>query len=306
MDKIWIKRRNKKNIMNIIFSIDGGLGKSVMSTAVLSAMRKQYPKDYIIVITGYPDIFMGNSNVNKVLTHNQIGGIYKNYIDGKECKVFISEPYQHSDYITESKHLIQLWCEMYGIQYNGEQPELFITKSERQYFEQFYKTEKPIMVIQPHGGGLGQPLQYSWTRDIPQPIMNQVIDYFKHDYTILHIKREDQITYPNTLQALDSIRSIAILISLSKKRLFIDSSSMHIAQALGMSSVVTWVGTNPKVFGYDNNINIMANKPTREINTEHNYFSKHLLFEDLSTIPYNDLNEVFDVYQIIESLKKEV
>jgi hypothetical protein len=81
---------------------------------------------------------------------------------------------------------------------------------------------------------------------------------------------------------------------------------MHIAQALGMSSVVTWVGTSPKVFGYENNINILSNKPTREVNNEHNYFSKHLLFEDLTTIPYNDLNEVFDVNQIIEALKKEV
>jgi ADP-heptose:LPS heptosyltransferase len=292
--------------MNIIFSIDGGLGKSVMATAVLSAIRKQYPKDYIIVITGYPDVFVGNPNVNKVLNHGQTNNIYKNYIENKESKVFVAEPYQTSDYITESKHLIQIWCEMYGIQYNGERPELYISKSERQYFEQFYKTEKPIMVIQPHGGGLGQPLQYSWTRDIPQPIMNQIIDYFKNDYTILHIKREDQITYPNTLQALDNFRSIVILISLSKKRLFIDSSSMHIAQALGMSSVVTWVGTNPKVFGYENNINILPNQPTRQVNNEHNHFSKHLLFEDLSTIPYNDLNEVFDVNRIIEELKKEV
>jgi len=162
------------------------------------------------------------------------------------------------------------------------------------------------MVIQPHGGGIGQPLQYSWTRDIPQPIMEQIIDYFKNDYTILHIKREDQISYSNTLQALDNFRSIAILISLSKKRLFIDSSSMHIAQSLGMSSVVTWVGTNPKVFGYENNINIMANEPTRIVNKDHNYFSRHLLFEDLSTIPYNDLNEVFDVNRIINELKKEV
>ena len=277
-----------------------------MGTAVLSAIKKQYPNDYIVVVTSYPDVFVGNPNANKVLNHTQTNNIYKNYIENKKCKVFVGEPYQTSDYITESKHLIQIWCELFGITYNGEKPELYITKSEKLYFEQFYKTEKPIMVIQPHGGALGQPLQYSWTRDIPQPIVEQIIEYFKNDYTILHIKRQDQINYNNTLQALDDFRSLAILISLSKKRLLIDSSAMHIAQAIGMSSVVTWVGTNPNVFGYENNINIIANPPTREINKEHNYYSKHLLFEDLSTIPYNDLNEVFNVNQIIESLKKEV
>ena len=290
--------------MNVIFHIDGGLGKSIMGTAVLNAMRKQYKDDYIIVVTGYPDVFIGNPNANKVLNHGQTNNIHKNYIEGKESKVFVSEPYRESDYITESKHLIQIWCEMYGLTYNGETPELFISNSERQYFEKFYKTGKPIMVIQPNGGAVGQPLQYSWTRDIPQPIIEKVIEHFKDRYSILHIKREDQITYNNTLQALDGFRSIMILISLSSRRLLIDSSSQHIAKALGMDSVVTWVGTNPKVFGYDNNTNILANEPNRIVNTEHSFYSKYQLFEDLSTIPYNDLNDVFDVNEIIRALEK--
>jgi ADP-heptose:LPS heptosyltransferase len=290
--------------MNIIFSIEGGLGKSIMGTAVLKAIKNQYPKSYIIVVTHYPDVFIGNPNANKVFTHEKANGLYKNYIMDKSCKVFIGEPYHTSDFITESGHLIKIWCEMFGVQYNGETPELFISKSERQYFEPFYRLGKPIMAIQPNGGAMNQPLKYSWTRDIPQPIMESVIEYFKNSYTILHIKREDQITYPNTLQALDNFRSVAILLSMSEKRLLIDSSAMHIAASLKLPSVVAWVGTNPNVFGYDWNTNIVANEPTREINLTHNSYQKHLLFEDISTIPYNDLNEVFDADKIIEALKK--
>jgi hypothetical protein len=291
---------------NIIFQIDGGLGKSVMATAVLSAIKKQYPNDYIIVVSSYPDVFIGNPNANKILNHTQTNGLHKKYIMNKECLVFIADPYNHTDYITESKHLIEIWCDMFGVKYNGEKPELFITKSERQYFEKFYRTEKPILAMQTNGGGLGQPLQYSWTRDLPENVVFQIIEQFKNDYTILHIKREDQPIYPDTLQALDNFRSIAILLSLSKKRLLIDSSAMHIAQAMGLSSVVTWVGTNPKVFGYENNINITANPETRVVNTEHNFYTKNLLFEDLSTIPYNTLDEIFDVDVIVEAIKKEV
>ena len=33
--------------MNIIFQVDGGLGKSIMATAVLKAIRKQYKKENI-------------------------------------------------------------------------------------------------------------------------------------------------------------------------------------------------------------------------------------------------------------------
>ena len=291
--------------MNVIFSIEGGLGKSIMGTAVLKAIKKQYNKANIIVVSSYPDVFIGNPNVNKVLTHETMGGVYEKYIMNKEAKVFVTDPYSTSDYITEEKHLIQIWCEMYGLKYDGEKPELFISNAEKQYFEQFYKLDKPIMVIQPHGGAINQPLKYSWTRDIPQPIMQDIINHYAKDYAILHIKREDQIMYENTFQALDSFRSIAVLLSMSKKRLLIDSSAMHIATALNLPSVVTWVGTNPKIFGSDIHTNILANEPTKKPNLNHPHYSKYLLFQDVSTIPYNDLYEVFDIEKIVQSIDNQ-
>ena len=195
----------------IICQVDGGLGKSIMFTAVLKAIKKQYKKANIIVVTGYPDVFISNPIVNKVLRFDQLSGIYeKNIMNNKDCKIFVSDPYHTSDFLTESKHLIQIWCEMFGIEYNGEMPELFLLKAEKEYFEPFYKLDKPILAIQPNGGAINQPLKYSWTRDIPVPIVEEVIEQFKNDYAILHIKREDQLVYPNTLQALDSFRSIAV------------------------------------------------------------------------------------------------
>jgi ADP-heptose:LPS heptosyltransferase len=288
---------------NVIFQIDGGIGKSIMATAVLKAIRKQYKKSNIIVVTGYPDVFISNPNVNKVLGFDQLSGIYSKEVMNKDAKVFVSDPYHTSDYITESGHLIKIWCESFGVEYNGEMPELFLLKAEKEYFEPFYRLDKPILAIQPNGGAINQPLKYSWTRDIPAPIVEQVVEHFKNDYAILHIKREDQIMYTNTLQALDTFRSIAILLSMSKKRLLIDSSAMHIATALNLPSTVAWVGTNPNVFGYEMHKNILANKPTRESNFQHPHYQKYLLYQDISTIPYNDLNEVFDAVKIINSLK---
>jgi ADP-heptose:LPS heptosyltransferase len=287
----------------IIFQIDGGIGKSIMATAVLKAIKKQYRKSNIIVVTGFPDVFANNPNVNKVLASGNTMSIHKNYILNKEAKVFVADPYMQSDFLTESAHLIKIWCDMYGVEYNGEMPELFLSKAEKEYFEPFYRLDKPIFAIQPNGGGMNQPLKYSWTRDIPQPIIQEIINHFSNEYYVLHIKREDQLVYENTLQALDGFRSIAVLLSMSQKRLLIDSSSLHIATALNLPSVVAWIGTNPKVFGYDMHQNIIANKPTNPTNIEHPYYQKHLLFEDLSTFPYNDFNEVFDVKQIINALK---
>ena len=288
---------------NVIFQIDGGLGKSIMATAILKVIKKEHKKANIIVVTGYPDVFIGNPNVNKVLHQQQAVGLYKSYIQNKDTKVFLSDPYHTSDFITESNHLLKIWCDSYGLKYNGELPEIFLSKGEKEYFAPFYKLDKPIMAIQPNGGAVGQPLKYSWTRDLPASVVNEVVSKFKNDYAILHIKRDDQLTYENTIGALDSWRSIAIMLTLSTKRLLIDSSSMHIATALKLPSVVGWVGTNPKVFGYDMHTNIMANEPTKEINFESNSYTKHLLYEDISTLPYNDFSEVFDTQSIINALK---
>jgi ADP-heptose:LPS heptosyltransferase len=289
--------------MNIIFSIDGGLGKSIMATAVLKALRKQYKKAYIIVVSAYRDVFIGNPNADKVIGFDQLNGVYAKYIMNQDAKLFVADPYHTSDFLTEKKHLIQIWCESFGIEYNGEMPEFFFRKAEKEYFEPFYKIDKPIMVIHPHGGAQNQPLKYSWTRDIPSPIIQQVIDHYKRDYAILHIKRQDQITYPDTLQALDTIRSIGVLLEMSQKRLFIDSSSMHLATALNLPSTVAWVGTNPKVFGYEMHTNIVANEPNKEVNLEHPHYQKYLLFQDISTIPYESLNDVFEASKIINALK---
>jgi ADP-heptose:LPS heptosyltransferase len=287
----------------IIFSVEGGLGKSIMATAILKVIKKEHKKANIIVITGYPDVFIGNPNANKVLHQQQAVGLYKSYIQNKDTKVFISDPYSTSDFITESNHLLKIWCDMYGLKYNGELPEIFLSKGEKEYFAPFYKLDKPIMAIQPNGGALGQPLKYSWTRDLPASVVNEVVSQFKDNYAILHIKRDDQLTYENTIGALDSWRSIAIMLTLSTKRLLIDSSSMHVATALNLPSVVGWIGTNPRVFGYDLHTNIMANEPTKEINVESNSYTKHLLYEDISTLPYNNFNEIFDTQRIINALK---
>jgi ADP-heptose:LPS heptosyltransferase len=287
----------------IIFQCDGGLGKSIMATAVLKAIKKEYKKANIIVITHYTDVFINNPNVNKVLHHQQVSNLYKTYIHNKDTKVFITDPYSTSDFITENNHLLKIWCELYGLKYDGEQPEIFISKAEKEYFEPFYKLDKPIMAIQPNGGAVGQALKYSWTRDLPASVVNDVINYFKNDYSILHIKRNDQMTYENTIGALDSWRSIAIMLTLSTKRLFIDSSSMHIATALNLPSVVGWIGTNPKVFGYDMHTNILAKEPTKEMNFESNSYTKYQLFEDIATMPYNHFGEIFDTQSIINALK---
>ena len=291
--------------MNIIFQVDGGLGKSIASTAVIAAIKNHYKKSKIIVVSPYPDVFLNNPNVYRTYLTSQINGLYLKYVKGKDCKIFACEPYTHNNFLTGEEHLLRTWCKLCGVPYKGEQPEFYLTQAEIDDFTPYYQPEKPIFVIHPHGGPQGQGYQYSWTRDIPSSNMVDIINHYKNDYSIVHIKRENQRNYPDTLAALDGFRSIAILLQLSKKRLLMDSFAQHLAASIGVKSTVCWVTTKPEIFGYDLHDNILANPFTKEPQLQNSVYQPFNLAQDISSIPYNDLREVFDTNKIIESINKQ-
>ena len=291
--------------MTVIFHIEGGLGKHIMATAVLKVIRKAHPNDTIHVVCAYPDVFKHNPAADHVHQNGQQGPFYKDHILGKEkdCKIYYTDPYTHSDFILEQDHIIRIWCKQWGLEYQGEVPQIYLTQSEIDYFAPFYNTGKPILAIQPNGGAQNQGFNYSWTRDIPESTVLRVIKEFKDTHSIVHIKRKDQKEYPDTLHALDGFRSIAILLQLADKRLLIDSFAQHIAAAYGKPSTVCWVTTSPNVFGYGLHTNIGANPPNLKLDFPNNLYQPFALAQDISSCPYQNLQDIFDDEAIIKSLK---
>lgn len=291
--------------MTVVFHIEGGLGKHIMATAILQVIRKYHPTAALHIVCAYPDVFKHNPLVDKVHINGKHGSFYETYIKGNEanCKIYYSDPYHHTDYILNQDHLFKIWCKQWGMEYNGESPQLFFQKPEIDYFAPFYKKEKPILVIQPNGGPKNQGFNYSWTRDIPENVVLDVINEFKDTHAIVHIKREDQKTYPHTFQALDGFRSIAILMQMSDKRLLIDSFSQHLAASLNLPSTVCWVTTKPGIFGYSLHTNIEANPFTLTPEFPNNLYQPFGLHQDITSCPYKDLKDIFDSDVIIKSLK---
>jgi len=291
--------------MQIIFHIEGGLGKHIMATAILKVIKKKHPNDKIHVVCAYTDVFKNNPIVDEIHENGQHGSFYQNYIKGKESdtKIYFTDPYTHSDFILEQDHLYEIWCKQWGMKYDGEQPEIYLTQSEKDYFTPFYQTEKPILVIQPNGGPQNQGFNYSWTRDIPEPTVLNIIEKFKDSHTIIHIKQKNQKVYPDVLQALDNYRSIAILLTLSDKRLLIDSFTQHLAASLGLKSTVCWITTKPEVFGYDLHDNIIANNFDLKSTFPTNLYKPFALSQDVVSCPYSNLDKIFNDNDIIKSLK---
>lgn len=292
--------------MTIIFHIDGGLGKHILATAVLKAIKKFYPEHIIKIVCSYPDVFKHNPNVDFIYQNGNHGNFYLEHIKEQEHKIKLlyADPYTQGDFILSKKHLLRIWLEQWNIPYNGEKPEIFLSPAEVEYLTPFYKTEKPILAIHPNGGPTTQGFNYSWTRDLPESTVLAVIEEFKKTHTIVHIKRENQKEYPDTLHALDSFRSIAVLLQMSDKRLLIDSFSQHLAAAFSLPSLVCWVTTDPEIFGYDIHNNIRANRPDLLENFTGNLYQGYALSQDIHTCPYTTTKNIFSDNEIIYQLKK--
>ncbi len=291
--------------MNIIFSIQGGLGKSVVGTAVCKAIRKKYPNDKLIVLTGYPEVFTNNKEVDMAFGLGQEAYFYTKYVDGQDVKIFANEPYLITEHILNQEHLIETWCKMFGLEYNGEYPSVELNEREKMFYFNKYQTEKPIFVLQTHGGAPQQDSRYSWARDIPRNVIQAVIEEFKKDYQIFHLRREDQFGFENTTPLIESFKGIACMINRSSKRLFMDSFGQHTAAALNKHSSVLWICNKPNVFGYQIHDNIVANNETAKPDLRQSVFSKYNIVGTLQEFPYKSEMDIFDIDRVIQSIKAQ-
>ena len=288
--------------MNIVFQINGGMGKCIMATAVCEAIKKQYPDANLIVISGYPDVFLNNPNIKRNYSFNGFSYFYEEQIDNKDFLIFAHDPYLETNHIKQSEHLIETWCKMFNINYNGEQPIIYLNNREKKFYSNKYLFNKPILLLQSNGGASSE-MKYSWARDLPTSVSLKVIEEFKNDFTIVHIRRDDQTSFENTIPITDNFRSMAVLIDMSSKRLLIDSFGQHTAAALGLKSTVCWIANKPEIFGYQLHDNIISEPFTVKPDLRKSYLQKFNIGGDLNEFPYNNENEVFNINKIINSIK---
>lgn len=289
--------------MNIIFQINGGIGKCVMATAVCEAIKKKYPDSKLIVVSGYADVFLNNPHVYRAYQYGSISYFYSEHIDGHDYKVFAHDPYLQTEHIEQKEHLIKTWCDMFDIPYNGEQPKIYLTGREANFFEAKFTSDRPILLLQTNGGAQTEH-KYSWARDIPSSVAIKVIEHFRNVYNVVHIRRDDQTQFQGTFGVSDTFRALCVLISMSSKRLLIDSFAQHVAASMNLPSTVCWIANSPKVFGYKMHNNIISNPFTTKPELRNSYFGKFNIAGDLVEFPYNHEDEIFDVDKIIKSIEQ--
>lgn len=243
----------------VVFFLQGGIGKHIAATAVAENINKSFSDRKLIVICPYPEVFLNNPFVYRIYRSNTVQYFYEDFIKNKDTIFLGNEVYQSNEYIVQNKHIIQSWCNMFGLEYKGENPRIFLNQIELFDAAKKYGREKPIFLLQANGGG-DQSSKYNWARDLPPKIANEIINVYKDKYHIYQIRRDDQYHFEGTEKVNGNLREMFSLIFLSEKRLFIDSFAQHAAAALNKPSVVTWAATSPLKLGYNIHNNILPNE----------------------------------------------
>lgn len=290
--------------MNIILTINGGIGKSVMATAVCRAIKRQYPDSNLIVTTAYPDVFSNNPWVDMTFVHGQEFYFYNKYVEGKDVMIFANEPYLVTEHILRRESVIETWCKMNGVKYSGERPEIYLNEREHIFYQNKYPSNRPIMVLQTNGGGPSD-IKYSWARDMPRGVALSIIEQYRPTHDIFHIRREDQIGYDHTIAVHESFKGIASLIMRSQKRVLIDSFCQHAAAGLLKKSTVLWIANSPVVFGYGLHDNILANRENGQPDLRFSQFSKYNIIGAPNEFPYLSENDIFDIDTIMASVQNQ-
>jgi hypothetical protein len=292
-----------------IFHIQGGLGKHVAATAVAKTIKNNYPERDLIVVCAYPEIFINLEYVSRVYALGNTSYFYQDYIENKDFLLFKHEPYFTTEHVKKELPLIENWSNLYNLKYSGESPEIKFNYRQEFVNNKLWKRDKPILLIQTNGGPLtGQPFLNSWTRDIPNYILNYVVEEFQKTHHIIQVCRDNSQGILNiNVEVVDKpLTNIELfgLVKVSDKRLLIDSSLQHAAKSLNKPSTVLWIGTDPKVFGYNIHDNIKANLNNQNQKLINSYLFDYDFTGVLHECPTEHPTTFFDINTIINSLHK--
>jgi hypothetical protein len=308
-------KKRKKAAEHIIFSITGGAGKNIMATAVVHALRQNFPDAHILVTPTWKAAWANNPDVDELIMLDEAPFFFRTHVepwikDGS-AKVFRLDPYHSDDFIHRRKHLIDIWCELCGVTWDGTLPKLFFTEQEKSTVKaklglvgQDGKTSntRPIFLIQASGGATNQPYPISWARDLPIAIAEEVVaEMNTRGFRTIQMRRDNQIPLAGAEWIPLELREAMVAMQFSDKRLLVDSVGMHTATALGLPSVVTWVTNTPKVFGYDIHHNLLPNSELEHRHRADSYLDAYDIMGRWSEHPYKT-DRIFSAEEIIKAL----
>lgn len=293
---------------NVIVHINGGLGKNIVATALLKAVKKTYPTQSIFVLTGWSEMFKFDPNVERVFRFGNTQYFYEDHIQRGNPLLLAQEVYLSTQHVVHKKPLRQSWIEMYGIEYENEMPKLHFNFRHRETISRNYKRDKPSILIHTNGGAPdpeGKRL-YSWARDIPMKTVTKVVSALKEKYHIFQIcyNQQQVVDGCEPVQGLTEMETFYLL-NVTKGRILIDSCMQHAAAAMDLPSTVLWIANDPKIWSYECHNHISPNAKRKFNSPAKDFYQRYDISGATDEYPY-DTDDIFDVDEIISSVEKQI
>lgn len=261
-----------------LISVEGGLGKNVMFTAILPELKKKY--DEIYIVSPYFDVFKSCSLVTDAFPHGQ-GGLYQELVLDPECDVLWKEPYSNQKFIKKECHLFEAWAEELGISLTkpGNEYEPILDKIGEEFpqVEELAKQKAEelgeFILVQFCGGQ--SPLSPQVQPDGKPIVYNDHAEAIKRNYykgqklidelikenpncKIVHFALPNEPSYKNAIKLEVPYLTYPLLAEKAKMIVCTDSSLQHLTTGKNKNVTVIWGETRPEHFGYSCNTNICA------------------------------------------------
>ena len=293
----------------LIWLIDGGLGKNVAATSLCKDIKQTHPDRVFILLCTYPDVFTNNPYIDRVFGLNKLSYFYETYIQDKDTLIFRQDPYHQSGHIINKDHIIKSWCDILGLSYTNQQPDLYLNYAQK-FPKSKYLRNKPLLLLQTtsgqfykNDGTLEEP--YHWQRDIPYELATYIVQKYSSRYHIIHFTTPGGYTLEG-VERLDkdiSFTEMCHLLLNSSKRILINSVLQHIAPSFNLPSDVIWIGSSPEVYGYKIHNNILPISPKIKNHLVNSIVEKFHLGNNELECPYNNLSEMFNIQEVLNRLE---
>lgn len=277
----------------IIFECVGDLRKNLFATAVVSSIKKAHPDRNIVVVTNTPEVWLHNPSVYRCYGFGRMSYFYDDYVKDKDTIIMRHDPFTTEDFTYGRKHILEIWCNLCGVEYDQSLPSLYFTWREKEAVGKLTASTKPLFFIQTTN---------VWTNDIPRAVAQKIVDIMnERGYATIHLRTGDQIALQGTLALTFDARLTLCALSRSDKRLLTDSYAMQVATAFNLPSVVLWVTGNPLVTGYKMHTNVIA-KPDPLLKESIDNFNESFVFGNAQLKSPPNLDKIFNIDEIISLL----
>lgn len=258
---------SKPQTTGLVLHINGGLGKCIIATAVIRSYKLANPNSQVVVVSGYPEVFLNNPDIYKNFPFNT-PYLWQDYYGKPGWNVEAQDPYLTESWIkNREQHLIDIWCSMLRIPSRQKTPLLYFSGPEVDELSAMIKVDKPLLVVQSTGGSHAGAR--SWTRNPPQVEFEEYLATLKETHYVLHLAVPETPMLQNVHQRVDNLdrRKAMCLVYYANEVLGIDSYALHARAAnpySGLSRFFLPLSEARRRLGYENS-NLIYITPVQEV-----------------------------------------